>query len=153
MSDRPAGGALLAVIAVVAGCGGPARPVAIETGTPCAFCRMTITDVHLAAEIVAPGEEPRQYDDIGCLVEDLKKRPPPADGRAFVADYQSGALVAAADAVYSRVDAIATPMGSHLVAHATEAAREADGRVRGGVRHSATDVFGAAGAPGGQHGR
>jgi copper chaperone NosL len=114
---------------------------------------MTIADTRLAAEVVAPGEEPRLYDDIGCLAGDLQKRAAPDGARAFVADYQTGALIPASDAVYTRVDAIATPMGSHLVAHATAAARDADGRVRGGVPRTAADVFGAAGAPGGTRAR
>lgn len=152
MAERRAvlAGALLCALAA---CGGDARPVAIATGAPCAYCRMTISDARLAAEVVAPGEEPRQYDDIGCLANDLRTRPAPQGARAFVADYQTGALTAANDAVYTRVDAIATPMGSHLVAHATGAARDADARVRGGVRQTAADVFGTAGAPGGTHGR
>ena len=142
-----------ALLCVLAACGGDVRPVAITTGAPCAYCRMTIADTRLAAEVVAPGEEPRLYDDIGCLAGDLQKRAAPDGARAFVADYQTGALVPANDAVYTRVDAIATPMESHLVAHATAAARDADARVRGGVPRTAVDVFGAAGAPGGTHAR
>lgn len=153
MAERSGRTALLAGIVLLAGCGGAAQPVAIETGTPCAFCRMTIMDARVAAEIVAPGEEARQYDDIGCLVEDVKQRPVGADGRAFVADYQTGALIAAGEAVYTKMDAIATPMSSHLVAHATAAGRDADSRVRGGVRLGAAAVFGAAGAPGAGHAR
>ena len=130
-----------------------ARAVPIETGTACAFCRMAIADAHLAAEVVAPGEEPRQYDDIGCLAADLQKRGAPDRARAFVADYRSGTLVPAGDAVYSRADSIATPMGSHLVAHADAAARDADARVRGDARLTAREVFGADGLPGGSHAR
>jgi copper chaperone NosL len=147
MPERPWRAAVLGVV-VLASCGGGARPVPIETGTPCSFCRMTIADPRLAAEIVAAGEEPRQYDDIGCLVNDLRKRPAP-DGVAFVSDYRSGTLVPAATAVYTRVDAIATPMASHLVAHADAAARDADPRVRGGVHQGAADLF----APGDLHDR
>lgn len=133
---------------VLAACGRAAGPVPIETGTACAFCRMTISNTHLAAEVVSPGEEPRQYDDIGCLVNDLRQRPAGAAARAFVADYASAGLVPAGMAAYTRVESVTTPMSSHLVAHATPAAREADARVRGGTPLTAADVF-AASLPGG----
>lgn len=132
----------VSALVVLAACGGPTAAVPIEKGTPCAFCRMTISDPNLAAEIVAPGEEPRMYDDIGCLANDLRQRPAPAEARAFVADFTTGALVPAAEATYTRVDSVATPMSSHLVAHASTTARDADGRVRGGTPISAADVFG-----------
>jgi len=139
---------------MLAACGGAGDPPPpIQAGTPCAFCRMTISDAHYAAEVVAPGEEPRQYDDIGCLAGDLQKRPLPSRARAFVADYATGALVPAGDAVYTRVDAIETPMMSHIVAHASAAARDADSRIpKSGIRQTAKEVFGA-NAPGGVNGR
>ena len=150
---RARGAAVVALLGLVAcGRGAPA-PIPIETGHPCAFCRMIIADTRLAGELVAPGEEPRQYDDLGCLVADLRRTPAPETARAFVADYQTGVLVPAGDAIYTRLETIATPMASHLVAHATDAARDADPRVRGGHRQTAAEVFGAAGPPGGSHGR
>jgi copper chaperone NosL len=144
--------AVLALLLAAACRGGDATPSPIQLGTPCAFCRMSIADVHLAGEVAAPGEEPRQYDDIGCLADDLKKRPLARGARAFVADYQSGALVPAAHAAYTRLDTIETPMMSHVVAHADEAARDRDPRVRAGMRQTARDIFGA-GGPGGSDGR
>ena len=145
---------LVAGLLVLAACGrADDPPPPIQAGTPCAFCRMTISDAHFAAEVVAPGEEPRQYDDIGCLAGDLKKRALPPQSRAFVADYSTGALVPAGDAVYTRVESIETPMMSHVVAHANAAARDADSRIPGsGVRQTPQDVFGA-NAPGGTNGR
>jgi len=133
-------------------CGGGASPVPIESGQPCTYCRMTIADVHLGAEVVAPGEEPRFYDDIGCLAHDLEKRAVPEGGRVFVADYQTGAMVPGETAVYSRVESIATPMMSHYVAHAGESARQSDARVRGGSIHTADELFGS-GRLGDRHGR
>ena len=65
----------------------------------------------------------------------------------------TGAWLDAAQAVYSRNEAIATPMNSHLVAHAGDAARDADAAVRGATRLVPADVFGPGGAPGGGHDR
>ena len=155
MRERvPSAMAAVFVWLAAAACGGRGLgPVPIEAGAPCAFCRMTISELRLAAELVAPGEDVRQYDDIGCLVNDLARNRPPSGARAFVADYRSGALIAAGDAAYTRVDSIATPMASHLVAHADDRTRDADTRVGAGARRTVADVFGPAGPPGGSHGR
>lgn len=145
--------ALVLSVAFVTGCGAEKMtPVPIQPGTPCAYCRMTIGDTHFGGEVVAPGEEPRQYDDIGCLANDLRKRPPAADARVFVADYATGALVPGATAVYSRVETIETPMMSHVVAHADEGGRARDARVHAGVKQVVGDVFGDA-LPGAADGR
>jgi copper chaperone NosL len=154
MSDRRWGVSAAAGVMLLAGCAGSGmQPVAIQAGTPCAFCRMTVADPRLAAEIVAPGEEPRVYDDIGCLVNDLERQTPPRGSRAFVVDYASGALVPANEAVYTRLPALDTPMASHLVAHRDDAARTADARTRGGLPQTPQQVFGPAGPPGGSHAR
>lgn len=119
-------------------------PVAIERGTACASCRMTITSPRLAAEIVAPGEEPRFYDDIGCLVEGINRghlREMGEGATAYVADHRSGAWIRAADALYTRSDSIQTPMGSHLIAHADAPSRNADRDAVGGVEIPRSRVF------------
>jgi len=127
---------------------GPASPV-LGRDT-CAHCRMTLSSLRFAAQLVAPGEEPRFFDDIGCLrgfLEDAPDRT--AEAVAFVADHQSGAWVRAADAVFTRVETMETPMGSHLMAHASAAARDADPDARGGAAVAITDLFGPSGPPGG----
>jgi hypothetical protein len=58
--------------------------------------------------------------------------------------------VRAAAAAYARVPALATPMGSHLVAHQDSASRAADPAAAGGTPLDGRAVFGAAppdGAP------
>lgn len=100
----------------------------------CAWCRMAVSSPAFAAQLVAPGEEPRFFDDLGCLVTYLKQpQPPPPQAVAYVADHRSGEWVVAARATYTRVDALSTPMGSHLIAHATAVSRDADPDARGGV--------------------
>jgi copper chaperone NosL len=114
---------------------------------------MIVVDQRLASQLLAPGEDPLVFDDIGCLTAYLAAHSAGIGARAFVADYASGAWIPAGDAVYSRDPTVATPMNSHLVAHASAAARAADGRIRAPAQLSAADVFGPGGAPGGSHDR
>ena len=114
--------------------GGPLGPAELDTrNDPCSWCRMGVSDRRFAAQLVAPSEEPRFFDDIGCLASYLKGRTPPTGAVAFVADHRTKSWVPASGAVYTRVGGIATPMGSHLVAHADAASRDADPDARGGV--------------------
>jgi copper chaperone NosL len=108
---------------------------------------MTIASPRLAAQIVAQGEEPKFYDDIGCLVEGINRgdlREMGEEATAYVADHRTGAWVRAADAVYTRVDSVQTPMGSHLIAHADAPSRDADRDAAGGVEMPRSQVFSSA---------
>ena len=133
-------------------CGsGPPGPAPLDSrNDACAFCRMAASDARFAAQLVAPGEEPRFFDDIGCLRDYLKGATVvPTAAVAYVADHRTKTWVRAAAAVYTRVQGLETPMGSHLVAHADAASRGADPDAKGGETLSATEVFGPAGPPGG----
>lgn len=110
---------------------------------------MTVVEPTLASQLVAPGEEPRFFDDIGCLTAYLATHAPGPDDRAYVADHATGAWIDAARAVYSRAGAIATPMNSHLVAHENATVRDTDASVRGGVPVTVADVFAPSRVPGG----
>ena len=121
--------ALVAVAAVSCG-GGPPGPAALSAhgGDACSTCRMTVSDPRTAAQIVVPGEEPRFFDDIGCL----RERVLPAGGRAFVADHRTGAWTAAESAVYARMPGVETPMGSRLLAWTDETSRAQDPAAQAG---------------------
>lgn len=91
----------------------PAGPVAIDTqNDSCRYCRMTISNPRFAAQVLVPGEEPRFFDDLGCLAN---ARP---HGQVYVADYETGSWIPAGQAHFERCSAIETPMGSHLIARA-----------------------------------
>ncbi len=129
----------------VAACGEPPGPADLDTkNDACAWCRMAVSDARFAAQIVCPSEEPRFFDDIGCLVSYVARGAPPRGAVAFVADHRTKEWVAAERALYTRNPALATPMGSHLLAHADAASREADPDVRGGTPVVASALFGAA---------
>ena len=142
---RPLGA--VAFCGLLASCGAQG-PVPIDRGAACASCRMIISDPKLAAEIVAPGEEPRFYDDIGCLRDAVQRGDMQAMGEgatAYVADHRTGAWVKASKAVYARVESLSTPMGSHLAAYTDAASRAADGNGDRAVALTSAEVFGPTG--------
>jgi copper chaperone NosL len=150
MIARLAGAACAAGLAL--GClGGPVRPVAIDRANDqCASCRMIISDTRFAAQVDAPGEEPRFFDDLRCLHDGLAGgRPLPQGAVIFVTDFRTGAWVPASGAVFARVGTIETPMASHWVAWADEASRRADPAGAQGVAVPAAEILGAAGGVGG----
>jgi copper chaperone NosL len=138
---------LLVWCALFVACGG-VGPAPYDPSYSCATCRMSVSDVHFAAQIVAPGEEPRFFDDIGCLARALSTADLPDGAIAFVADHRTGEWVKAEGATYTRVDTLATPMGSHLVAHADISSRDQDGAAAGGTAVAVRDALGR---PGGTH--
>lgn len=132
---------------------GPVRPAAIDPANDqCASCRMIVSDARFAAQVAAPGEEPRFFDDLRCLHEALLASPPPAPGTVvFVTDFRTGDWVPASTAVFARLPQVETPMASHWVAWADEDSRRADPAGRAGTTIPAAEVLG--GAAGGGEGR
>jgi copper chaperone NosL len=145
--------AALLVLAQAACAAGAPEPAPLDTrNEACATCRMAVSEARFASQVVAPGEVPRFFDDLGCLAGFLKAGRAPGSATVFVADHRTRAWVRADAAVYTRVPALATPMGSHLIAHADAASRDLDPAARGGTPATAADVFGPGGLPGGGRG-
>jgi copper chaperone NosL len=149
----PARTSLLAAALAAACAQGPPPPAALDTAhESCRHCRMAVSERRFAAQIVAPGEEPLFFDDLGCLRGYLAGGGATGEGAlAYVAVDASGAWRRADEAVYSLAEAVATPMDSHLLAHASAAARDADPAARGARALAVAEVFGAAGPPLGIH--
>lgn len=131
---------------------GPVPPAPLDAANEtCGWCRMAVSDPRFAAQLAAPGEEARFFDDVGCLRDFLHDGGDLPPGTiAYVADHRTRAWVAAAHAVYTRVPSLQTPMGSHLVAHTDAASRDTDPAAGGGTPLRPSDVFGAVGPPGGR---
>ena len=132
-----------AIAAVIPACAaGPPAPVDIDTRhDTCAYCRMVISSRTTASQVVADGDEPRFFDDYRCLREGLAEEPPPAGAAIFVADHATAEWVAAADAVFTHVPGLQTPMGSGIVAHRDAASRERDPAAAGGQPVAAEAVI------------
>jgi copper chaperone NosL len=136
------------VVLVTAACAAPG-PAPLDTrNDTCSWCRMAVSDGHFAAQLVVPGDDPRLFDDIGCLADYLRAmRDLPNGSLAYVADHRTKAWVEAGAAVYTRVKTLDTPMGSHLVAHADAASHDADPDARDGAPVSSGSVFGPSRLP------
>lgn len=139
---------LAAVALVATACaGGPPEPVALAIGQDvCASCRMVISSRATAAQLLAPGEEPRLFDDLGCLQTALQAGPPPAGTVIVVADHLTDDWIRLEDAVLTEVPGLQTPMGSGLIAHRTAAARDLDRAARGGRAYDRSTLL-AGGRP------
>lgn len=148
---KPGAALVLASALAAAACQrGPPAPAPLDTrNESCARCRMAVSDARFAAQLVAPGEEPRFFDDVGCLRDVVRGGRVPRGAVAYVADHRTRAWVRAAAAVYAHVPGLATPMDSHLVAHADAASRAADAEAAGGTPLTAAEVFGPGGPPDG----
>ncbi|HQR47244.1 MAG TPA: nitrous oxide reductase accessory protein NosL [Thermoanaerobaculia bacterium] len=140
---------LLVALSLAACTGGPVGPAQPDTKhDACGWCRMAVSDHRFAAQLVAPNEEPRFFDDIGCLATFLKAGGAPAKGQvAYVADHRTKQWIRASAAVYTKVPGLLTPMNSFLVAHADAASREADESAKNGTPETAAQVFGPNGVP------
>ncbi len=133
---------ILAASLVAASCaGGPPAPAEIAMGQElCAYCRMTIVSQATAAQVAAPGEEPRIFDEIGCLRDYLAAVPLVQGAVVYVADHRTRAWVDARLALFTRT-AVSTPMGTGLLAHADDASRDADPATQGGHAVTASAVL------------
>ena len=141
----------LLLVAGLAACHGGSRPEELVKGSDlCASCRMPVSDVHFAAQLTAPGELPRFFDEVGCLSDFVKSGSSKASGAvAWVADHRTGTWVRADRAVFTRVPTLTTPMNHHLIAHESAASRDSDPDARGGQPETAQEVFGPSGPPSG----
>jgi len=142
-----------ALVLLALACGGEVGPAGVTPSDACAFCRMNVSDPHFAGQITASGEDPRFFDDVGCLAGWLKEHQAPAESVAWVTDHRTGRWVQAAEAVYTRARSISTPMGSSIIAHSDTTSRDADRDALNGEALTTTAVFGTARVPGGPHAR
>lgn len=108
---------VLITLAVSLACSGSYKPVDIESGDMCSFCRMAISEKRFAAEIIAADESVLKFDDIGCM---LRYRSDDAGKTKFaavyVADSETKAWLRAEDAFFVRSTTVKTPMSSGIVA-------------------------------------
>lgn len=119
----------LMVLLFVAGCGSNgdgAEPRTIDpTLDICPTCKMSIVDLHFAAQVIDNLGEPVSFDDIGCMVLYLKRlgeQWEQSTRAVYVKDFHSMEWLPAREAHYVH-GGVNTPMSFGIVAFA--AAEEA----------------------------
>ena len=123
--------------------GGTDGPAPVDTrNDACAWCRMSVSDLRFAAQLTAPGHEPKLFDDAGCLRDWLKEPREAASWTAWLSDHRSKEWVKATDAVLVHDPAVQTPMNSGFVAWANAASRDQDPAGGGGTPVSVAELIG-----------
>ncbi len=124
---------------LVSGCAGQIEPAALDVkNDQCGTCRMVVSAQRTASQVAAPNQEPKFFDDLGCLDQFLAASPLANGARVFVADHRTGEWVPVESAVFTRVADSAGAMGSPFVAHMSAASRDADRDAAGANVPSAT---------------
>lgn len=122
-------------LAGVAACSrGPLQPVEIVPNEDaCSLCRMAVSQLQFAAELVTSSGRAEVFDDVGCLAGWLKEHERPEGSAAFVVDYGTGEWIRCEDASYVHSPKVPTPMGYGLLAFGDGARAEAAARALGGT--------------------
>ncbi len=132
---------ILTIMGSIGGCAAGSTtiaPPAIRYGEDlCAECTMIINDPRFAAgyayAVSAGRYESLAFDDIGDLLVHMAKHPERQVVAWYVHDYTSEEWLDATTAYYVIGEAIRTPMGHGMAAHATEAAAAAMAAEHAGV--------------------
>jgi len=122
-------------VASLAACNRELKPADVVLNEDaCAQCRMAVSQIKFAAQVVEPGGMPFFYDDIGCMFIDIATGARKTGYAAFVADFETSAWIPACDAFYVKSSAVKSPMGYGIAAFA---AKEACERYAAGIETSA----------------
>ncbi len=109
---------LLVLVLITTSCRrGDLRPTAIDKDDVCTACKMAISQMRYAGQIV-DRDGSRKFDDIGCMVKYINKnkiREIEGEIAFFVADYEDGKTwVRVRKAVFVKSGRIDSPMASGI---------------------------------------
>jgi copper chaperone NosL len=101
-------------------------PAIVLDSTPCAHCRMLVSDLAYAAAFRTADGEERVFDEIGCMLRAL----PATGARVWVHDFDTSSWIDGEKAFFLRSGSLETPMGGGIVAFSSrEAAEKYDGEI------------------------
>jgi len=122
-----------------AAAGGP--PQIVVDRTACSHCGMLVSEPIYAAAYQAADGEPRVFDDIGCMLDAIR-RESASPLTIWLQDAGGRGWIAAADAAVVASPRLRTPMGGGLLAFADAAAAEQAASANGGrVLRSLPDLM------------
>ena len=116
---------IVAFALLFSACGAKAigPPEIVVDRTACSHCGMFVSEPAYAAAYQAHGHEPRLFDDIGCMLEALRRETvPPIE--VWVQDAAGGGWLDADAAIFVASANIRTPMSGGLLAYAEAAAAD-----------------------------
>lgn len=88
--------------------------------TDCSHCRMLVSELVYAAAYQTQGQEPRLFDDIGCMIEALRSEAA-FPSNVWVQDAAGGGWLDANAATFVASPDIRTPMSGGTLAYADAA--------------------------------
>ncbi len=100
-------------------CSKEMKPEEIEPHDICYLCKMAISQLEFATEIVTPDGEVYKFDDIGCMIEFSRMRDLPKGSVMFVRDFYTREWVKIQEAYFVRSERIQTPMNYFIVTFKT----------------------------------
>lgn len=125
---------LIVGVAVFANCQKrTVEPVAIVSEDMCSYCKMAISEKQYAAELLDNEGQPFKFDDIGCMLNFVKKRSVSFPAVSFfVMDFDRREWINADSAYYVRSSELTTPMNGGTIAFKDQSkAQEAVGKYHG----------------------
>ncbi|MFN3135212.1 MAG: nitrous oxide reductase accessory protein NosL [Candidatus Kryptonium sp.] len=91
-------------------CSREIKPEEIEPHDICYLCKMAISQLNFATEIVTLDGEVYKFDDIGCMIEFKKMQDLPTGSVMFVRDFYTKEWIRIENAYFVRSEKIQTPM-------------------------------------------
>jgi copper chaperone NosL len=127
MSSRFAPIAALSLLAWSCTAARSGPPEIVVDRSACSHCTMLVSEVAYAAGYQVPGEEARVFDDIGCMLEAMRRVGLRGDRgmRAWFHDAGDRKWIEENAAVFVVGSNIRTPMGGGIVAYRDAARAEA----------------------------
>lgn len=124
----------------------PGPPEIVLDRSACSHCGMLISERIYAAALRAPDGREQVFDDIGCLLAEVRKQSL-ASATFWFHDGRSGAWIDGTSAVFVSSPSFRTPMAGGLLAFATRVtADQAAGPIHASVIPSLTALLTKGGA-------
>jgi len=109
---------------LISSCSKEIKPEEIEPHDICYLCKMAISQIQFATEIVTPDGEVYKFDDIGCMIEFKSSKELPQGSVMFVRDFYTKEWVRIENAFFVRSEKIQTPMNYFVVTFKTRESLE-----------------------------
>ena len=100
----------------------PKAPEQIKLNSDaCDFCKMTISDVRFAAELITNKGRIYKFDDLACMQNYKNEDPHAKESHCYISDFNNaGQFLEVEKAIYVQSEEVKSPMGGNTAAFADE---------------------------------